>query len=243
MPGDLVITEVFADSRRLRRQRRRRRQGVVRDLQRVGSAGVAQGPDGRPQPRPTARKAKSHVMTEVTIAPGQYFALGNTPPDLRARRTSTTATAPTSATSSTPTAASSRSSAATTRSTARRTTSVKAGHSRELADSQPPDYTFNDDRRTGARTTRPSSTTGNFGTPGGENDCTPVVDRRSAATAATMRDIVPPGAGRPRDHRGDAEPDARVRHRRRVVRGQGDEGRRSQRPRPRSRRRHAGPRT
>ena len=209
-PGDLVITEVFADygRRRAAAAPTRARSGSRSTTRRIAPI-VAQGPDDRRTAAPTARRRSRTRWTDVTIAPGQFFTLGNATPDLRAavhrlrlrrrprrllqhRRRQAR-----------------RSSAATTRSTARSTTRSKAGHSRQLTNAQPPDYTLNDDRDQLVRGDDTEFEAGNFGTPGGTTTA-----RRSssasAATAATMRDDRPARCRRSRDHRGDAEPGARA---------------------------------
>jgi Lamin Tail Domain len=172
--GDLVITEVFADFKAP-----------------TGGSGVDDGKEwfeiynasDRPveleglridHSRPDGSKVNSHVMLAVTIAPGQYFTLANATPDLVPAYIDygystdlgdffnsdggklALACGDTEIDSATYEA-------------------VKEGKSRQLTSATFPDYILNDDINSWCEAKDTEFETGNFGTPGGENDCTPVI--------------------------------------------------------------------
>ena len=58
----------------------------------------------------------------------------------------------------------------------------------------PPDSTVNDDQANWCQANATEFEAGNFGTPGQENDCEPIV-MGSCSDAGTMRDVVSPGVG------------------------------------------------
>jgi len=72
--------------------------------------------------------------------------------------------------------------------------SVKSGHSRSLTAAQPPDYTTNDDLTKWCEGNDTEFDVNNFGTPGSDNDCTPVV-LGACNDGGTMRDAVAPAPG------------------------------------------------
>ena len=71
---------------------------------------------------------------------------------------------------------------------------VKLGHSRELTAGQPPDFTVNDDQANWCESDATEFIAGNFGTPGQDNDCTPLVVGQCNDNG-TLRPIVPPMIG------------------------------------------------
>ena len=192
-PGDLVITEVFADSKAP-----------------PGGSGTDVGKEwfevynatGRPvdleglvlvNGRPDGSKQKEHTITQQTIAPDQHLTLGNATvdtlpayidygfgPDLGdffntdggklvlrcGDRVIDDA----------------------------EYQMVKEGHSRQLTAAQAPDYTLNDDQMNWCEAADTEFEPGNFGTPGADNDCTPVVFGQ-CSDGGTMRDAILPMPG------------------------------------------------
>lgn len=71
---------------------------------------------------------------------------------------------------------------------------IEQGHSRELTAAQPPDYTLNDDPANWCRASGAEFETDNFGTPGSDNDCRPVATGR-CNDGGTLRSAVAPGQG------------------------------------------------
>jgi len=213
--GDLVITEVFADSKAPPGgSGTRRGQGVVRGLQRLRSPARARGPDDRPQPRrrhaEVARRRDRHRRAGPVLHDGQLG--GRSAARLRRlrlrcrprrsvqhRRRQARAVV-----------------AGRARSTRRPTRpSRKAGRA-SSPPAQPP--RLHPQRRSAelVRGERQRVRHRNFGTPGSENDCTPIVIGQ-CNDGGTMRDARAARSRRSRDHRGDAEPPRGQRHRGRVV--------------------------
>lgn len=193
VPGDLVITEVFADFKAV-----------------PGGMGGDAGKEwleiynARGQPidlegltitssRPDGSASNTHAMAAATIAPGQFFTLGNaahgaTPPyidygyggDLGDLFNSgggklTLLCDDVEIDSAI-------------------YDDVREGHARELSAAQPPDYTRNDSPDTWCQATDSEFETGNFGTPGAASDCTPLAAGRCDDGGA-MRAVVSPGPG------------------------------------------------
>ncbi|MBS1122587.1 MAG: Hemolysin-type calcium-binding region [Deltaproteobacteria bacterium] len=172
--GDLVITEVFADYKAA-----------------AGGTGSDEGKEwfeiynasDRPvdlegltitHSRPDGSKAKTHVMDPVTIAPGQYFTLGNSTPDLVPAYIDYGYSADLGDFFNTDGGKLALACAASEIDSATYEL-VKEGHARQLTASQPPDYTLNDDLAQWCEGADSEFETGNFGTPGTDNDCIPVV--------------------------------------------------------------------
>jgi len=193
LSGDLVITEVFADYKAP-----------------PGGAGADEGKEwfeiynasDRPlslkgltitHSRPDGSKAKQHVMTDVTIAPDQFFTLGNSTQDLLPAYIDYGYSADLGDLFNTDggkfalSCGSKEIDSATYE-------SVKEGHSRELTGAQPPDYTLNDDPVNWCQGNDSEFDTGNFGTPGSDSDCVPVIVGQ-CSDAGTMRDSVAPVPG------------------------------------------------
>jgi hypothetical protein len=195
LPGDLVITEVFAD---------------------FNSASGGDGDAGhewfeiynaRGQPidldgvviahsRPDGSAADAHEITAATIAAGQYFTLGSADPsgappvlpyvdyrygdDLGGLFNSGGGKLALSCDDREIDSAI--------------YDAVRAGHSRELTGAQSPDYTRNDAPDAWCQANDSEFETGNFGTPAASNDCAPLVTGRCDDGGA-LRDVVPPGPG------------------------------------------------
>lgn len=185
MPGDLVITEVFAKPAA----------SGAEWFEIYNASGAPMSLEGLTlvNSRADGSQAKAHVMTAITIAPEQYFAVGNTLP----------ADVPTYLGYGYGDDLGSLYDTGTGKLTLKcgddeidsaLYDSVKPGHSRELADSQPPDASFNDDAIHWCEETETEFDAGDYGTPGGENDCTPPVTGQ-CSDGATMREIVQPATG------------------------------------------------
>jgi len=193
VPGDLVITEVFADFKAA-----------------LGGAGTDTGKEwfeiynakGQPidlagltitHTRPDGSRPNTHTISQGLIMPGQFFTLGNAargslPPyvdygygtdlgdlfntDGGKLALSCGASEVDSALYS----------------------DIKEGHSRELTGTQPPDYTLNDDQANWCQANGSEFEAGNFGTPGEGNDCRPIVASQ-CSERGTMRDAVAPAPG------------------------------------------------
>jgi len=172
--GDLVITEVFADFKAP-----------------VGGSGVDEGKEwfeiynasDRPielegmrvdHSRPDGSKLESHVMGAVTIAPGQYFTLGNATSDLVPAYIDYGYSADLGDFFNSDGGRLALS-CGDSEIDASDYDTVKEGRSRQLTASTFPDYTLNDDLANWCEAADTEFDTGNFGTPGGDNDCTPVI--------------------------------------------------------------------
>ena len=193
LPGDLVITEVFADSKAP-----------------PGGSGTDEGKEwfeiynntARPlelegvtvtHARPDGSKAKTHKMDAVTIAPGTYFTLGNAAQDLVPAYIDYGYAADLGDMFNTDGGKLTLGCGGTEVDSAVYDT-VKEGHSRQLTSAQPPDYTLNDDGANWCQGDLTEFDTGNFGTPGADSDCTPIVVGQ-CSDGGTMRAAVPPIAG------------------------------------------------
>lgn len=191
--GDLVITEVFADSKAP-----------------VGGSGADEGKEwfeiynasDRPieleglrvdHSRPDGSKLKSHVMEAVTIAPGQYFTLGNATSDLVPAYIDYGYSADLGDFFNTD-GGKLALACGDTEIDSTNYDSVKEGRSRELTASTFPDYTLNDDLANWCEAGGAEFEAGNFGTPGADNDCTPVI-LGLCNDNGTMRDVVAPTPG------------------------------------------------
>ncbi|MDX2088553.1 MAG: lamin tail domain-containing protein [Kofleriaceae bacterium] len=193
LAGDLVITEVFADSKAP-----------------PGGSGTDEGKEwfeiynasDRPvelkgltitHSRPDGSRAKSHIMEDITIAPGQYLTLGNSAPDLLPPFVDYGYAADLGDFFNTDggklevTCGSNEIDVAGY-------DLIKEGRSRQLSASMAPDYTSNDDGTTWCESSGAEFDPGNFGTPGSESDCTPIVIGQ-CNDGGTMRDAIAPMPG------------------------------------------------
>ncbi len=191
--GDLVITEVFADY-----------------AAPEGGTGTDDGKEWfeiyNNSDRPVSLKGVSivhskidgskpstHVLKDVTIAPGQFFTLGNATQDLLPAyvdygfgadladffNTGGGMLALKCGTQEIDNAV---------------YDAVKSGHSRELTNQAPPDYTLNDDQVNWCEAKDTEFETNNFGTPGTDSDCAPVI-AGACSDNGVMRDAVAPMVG------------------------------------------------
>jgi hypothetical protein len=193
LPGDLVLTEVFAD------------------FQAAGGAtGIDAGKEwfeiynARGEPidlsgaivthsRPDGSRSATHLIGEARIAAGQYFTLGSAPPgqtpayvdygygadlgDLFNADGGKLVLACGDAEIDSAVYG-----------------GVVAGHARELTSAQAPDYTSNDDPASWCEATAAEFEAGNFGTPGAASDCRAVIAGQCSDGGA-LRAAVPPGPG------------------------------------------------
>ena len=192
LPGDLVITEVFADEKAAG--------GTGGDagkewLEIYNARGAPIELEGLTitNSRPDGSAENAHTMAAATIAPGQYFTLGNAergaaPPyidyayggDLgELFNTGGGKLALVCGDTEIDRAV---------------YDDVREGHSRELSAAQPPDYTLNDSPDSWCQATAAEFEAGNFGTPGAANDCRPVITGQCSDGGA-MRSAFPPGPG------------------------------------------------
>jgi len=192
LPGDLVITEVFADYKAAP----------------GGNAGDAGKEwfeiyNARGQPidlegvsithaRPDGSASNAHTMSGATIAPGQFFTLGNAtgalPPYIDYGYGDDLGDLFNTGGGKLTLSCDDREIDSAIYD------AVREGHSRELTGAQPPDYTLNDAPDTWCQANDSEFETGNFGTPGSGNDCAPLAVGRCDDGGA-LRDVVAPGPG------------------------------------------------
>jgi len=193
VPGDLVVTEVFADF-----------------AAPIGGTGADEGKEwfeiynasDRPvelkgltitHSRANAENAKSHVMEAVTIAPGQYFTLGNATPDLVPAYIDYGYSADLGDMFNSD-GGKLTLSCGGTEVDSTLYEAVKSGRSRQLTGGTFPDYTLNDDLANWCEAADAEFESANFGTPGSDNDCTPVIIGQ-CNDGGTSREAVSPVAG------------------------------------------------
>jgi len=191
--GDLVITEVFADY-----------------AAPTGGTGTDDGKEwfeiynNSDNPvslkgltvvhsRPDGSKAQSHTMADVTLAPGQYFTLGNSTSDLVPAYVDYGYSADLGDMFNTDGGKLALKCGDKEIDSAQYEL-VKSGHSRQLTNLGPPDYTANDDLANWCEARDTEFEPNNFGTPGQDNDCAPIVSG-ACADGASMRPVVSPGIG------------------------------------------------
>jgi hypothetical protein len=193
--GDLVITEVFADF-----------------AAPAGGAGTDEGKEwfeiynasdravdlegvtithGRVEVGMTA--PKKHVMGAITIAPGAYLTLGNSTKDLLPAYIDYGYSNELGEFFNTNGGKIDLTCGSTTIDSANYE-GVKSGRSRQLTAALPPDYTLNDDQVNWCEAADTEFETGNFGTPGQDNDCRPQI-AGACFDGSGMRDTVPPMPG------------------------------------------------
>jgi hypothetical protein len=197
LPGDLVITEVFADHK------------AAADG--TGDTGVDAGKEwfeiynARGEPidlaglvithsRPDGSRPNAHVMAAAAIAARQYFTLGSAPPEARPPYVDYGYGTDLGDLSNT-------GGGKLTLSCGDREIDsaiygdVVAGHARALSAAQPPDYTRNDDAAQWCQADDTEFEPGNFGTPGAANDCRALPAAGLCEDDAGMRPIVRPAPG------------------------------------------------
>src|SRR5215468_5531409 len=193
LPGDLVITEVFAD---------------------VQAAGGVAGSDAGKEwfeiynardeaidlsgltitaSRGDGSRPRTHILRQARIASGQYFTLGSAAPGQAPAYVDYGYGADLGDLANT---AGGKLVLACGGAEIDRAsyTGVRPGHARELTGAQPPEYTLNDDPDQWCDATAAEFETGNFGTPGAANDCRPVITGQ-CSDGGTLRSAVPPGPG------------------------------------------------
>ncbi len=193
LAGDLVITEVYADFKAA-----------------AGGTGVDEGKEwfeiynasDRPvelegltvtHSRPDGSRAKIHVMDAVTISPGQYFTLGNATPDLVPAYVDYGYSADLGDFFNSD-GGKLALSCGSSEIDATDYELVEEGRSRQLTAAQPPDYTLNDNLANWCEASETEFETANFGTPGSDNDCTPLVVGQ-CSDGGVMRAAVSPIVG------------------------------------------------
>lgn len=193
LPGDLVISEVFADYKAPSGGTGADTGKEWFEIYNARSEPAALGGLTITHSRPDGTKPNLHVMASVMIAPGQYFTLANAAqefvpayidygygPDLGDLFNSDGGKLALSC--------------GDTEIDSAVYDSVHEGHARELSAAQLPDYTANDRQAGWCEATASEFEAGNFGTPGQQNDCQPVVSGQCDDGGA-MRDAVTPGPG------------------------------------------------
>lgn len=191
--GDLVITEVFADYRAAGggtgadegKEWIELYNGSGRAIELRGLTVIHGRPDGSRQ--------SVHVVDDVTIAPGQFFTMGNAVQDLLPIYVDY------GYGDALGDLFNSEAGQLELRCGADRIDTaiyeaIRPGHSRQLTAAQPPDYTLNDAPESWCEADATQFEPENFGTPGQDNDCAPVIAGRCLEGGA-MRDTVGPGPG------------------------------------------------
>ncbi|MDB4953393.1 MAG: Hemolysin-type calcium-binding region [Myxococcales bacterium] len=189
--GDLVITEVFSNFQATGGGADAGREWFEiynasdRPLDLQGLRIVHSRPDGS--------QAQSHKMRQIAIAPGQFFTLGNTTQDRVAPYVDYGYSTDLGDLYNDAGGKLALQCGAAEIDSATYD-HVKVGHSRELSAANPPDYTFNDDPINWCEGKDSEFEAGNFGTPGQDNDCVPVISGQ-CNDSGTPRDVVPASAG------------------------------------------------
>lgn len=191
--GDLVVTEIFADYQAA-----------------AGGTGVDEGKEwievynasGRPlelrgltviHGRPDGSRQRSHTVDDVTVAPGQFFTMGNSAQDLLPPYIDYGYSADLGDLFNSE-GGKLELRCGETQIDAAIYEGVRTGRSRQLTAAQPPDYTLNDTGGSWCEANATEFEAENFGTPGQDNDCTPVIVGQCNDGIA-MRDTVGPGPG------------------------------------------------
>lgn len=191
--GDLVITEVFADYKTP-----------------TGGTGADEGKEwfevynasDRPieldgvvvtHQRPDGGSAKQHKISSATIAPGQFYVLGNATQDLVPPYVDYGYGADLGNFFNSDGGQIKLACGDSEIDSAQYDT-VKEGHSRELSSASLPDYTSNDDLANWCQGNDNEFDSGNFGTPGSESDCQPLIVGQ-CSDGGTMRPVDAPLAG------------------------------------------------
>jgi hypothetical protein len=143
--------------------------------------------------RPDGSKSATHTIDDITLAPGQYFTLGNATQDLVPAYVDYGFGADLGDFFNSDGGKLALKCGNNVIDEAVYDT-VKSGHSRQLSNSGPPDYTLNDDQVNWCEANASEFEPNNFGTPGQENDCSPVV-MGSCNDSGSMRPVVSPAPG------------------------------------------------
>jgi hypothetical protein len=191
--GDLVITEVFADY-----------------AAPTGGTGTDEGKEwfeiynNADEPhslkgltivhsRADGMRASTHTMADITIAPGQYFTLGNSTSDLVPPYVDYGYSADLGDMFNTDGGKLVLKCGDSEIDSAQYEL-VKSGRSRQLTNLGPPDYTANDDLANWCEARDTEFEANNYGTPGQDNDCAPVV-AGACSDGGVMRPVMSPGPG------------------------------------------------
>lgn len=193
LAGDLVVTEVFADfaapSGGTGTDDGKEWFEVYNNAERpVSLKGVTVV-----HSRPDGSKSAIHSVDDITLAPGQFFTLGNATQDLVPAYIDYGFGADLGDFFNTDGGKLALKCGDSLIDEAIYDT-VKSGHSRQLSNSGPPDYTLNDDSMNWCEAKDSEFETNNFGTPGQDNDCSPVI-MGACNDGGTMRPVVSPAAG------------------------------------------------
>lgn len=193
LPGDLVITEVFADFTAA-----------------SGSSGTDTGKEwfeiynAKDQPidleglgithsRTDGSRPHTHTVSQGVLAPGRFFTLGNAAQDLVPAYVDYGYGADLGDLFNTDGGKLALSCGDSEIDSAVYDT-IKEGHARELTGAQAPEYTLNDDQASWCHANDTEFEAGNFGTPGADNDCRPIVVGQ-CSDGGTLRGAVAPAPG------------------------------------------------
>jgi len=138
-------------------------------------------------------KPSSHIIDDVTIAPGQFFTLGNATQDLLPAYVDYGFSADLGDFYNTGGGQLALKCGDKEIDSAIYD-SVKSGHTRQLTNQSPPDYTLNDDQVNWCEAKDTEYETNNFGTPGADNDCAPVI-AGACSDSGVSRPVMLPSPG------------------------------------------------
>jgi hypothetical protein len=143
--------------------------------------------------RPDGTKSATHTIDDITLAPGQFFTLGNATQDLVPAYVDYGYGADLGDFFNSDGGKLALKCGDSVIDEAVYDT-VKSGHSRQLSNAGPPDYTLNDDQVNWCEANDSEFEPNNFGTPGQDNDCSPIV-MGSCSDGGSMRAVVSPAPG------------------------------------------------
>lgn len=143
--------------------------------------------------RPDGANPSSHTMADVTVAPGQFFTLGNSTSDLVPAYVDYGYSADLGGLYNSDGGKLALKCGDSEIDSASYEL-VKSGRSRQLSNLGPPDYTANDDLANWCEAKDTEFEPNNFGTPGEDNDCAPVIAGACTDNGA-MRPVVSPAVG------------------------------------------------
>lgn len=192
-PGDLVITEVFADYQAASGGTGADEGKEWFEIYNATSRAIELGGLKVTHGRPDGSKEQAHVMDDVTLAPGQFFTMGNAAPDLLPPYIDYGYGADLGDLFNTD-GGKLRLGCGDIEIDAALYGDVRPGHSRQLTASIAPDFTVNDGLESWCEASATQFEPGNFGTPGQDNDCVAIVPGR-CAEAGVIRETVPPQPG------------------------------------------------
>ena len=194
LPGKLVITEVFADYQAASGGTGADEGKEWIELYNASGQAIELAGLQVTHSRPDGSKEQSHVLEDVTLAPGQFFTMGNSAQDLLPPYIDYGYGDDLGDLFNTD-GGKLRLRCGDTEIDTALYQDVRAGHSRQLTASQPPDFTINDAAQSWCEAAATQFEPDNHGTPGQDNDCTPVIAGRCSNGIGELRDTVPPGPG------------------------------------------------